>query len=513
MPEPRLRRENDRPWVNWHNSRDVGGRVQRFYTPMNAWLDAPTPAPPRDWEPGLAGLQRIVHEAEAAGTRVRAVGSAWSLSNAAFVPDFLVDTAQLSTAFAGFGERMVDPAFHDRRQRLVFAQCGVQIKTLNRSLEQQGLALPTSGASNGQTIVGAMSTGTHGSAHAVGAIPDYMLGLHVVAEGGKSYWIERASRPAMSPAFADWLGAELLRDDDLFLAAVVGFGSFGLIHAVVFEAAPLYLLELFVKQLDFQDVVQAALTRQVAGLGLPRGAEVPFHFEVVINPYRRLAGEGGAFVRVLYQRPATTIPTAPVAQGETLKSNDLVGLASFVSDAVPTAVPGLLQNQLWKSLAPGGASHLGTPGQTWGDSSPTGGGTSTEIGVPLPRLAEALDAIWSVTDGHTFGAPVALRYVRGSDALLAFTCFSPITCTIELPGIDSLRARQGQALVFQELRARAIPHTFHWGQNLPLDPGWLSLGLGQPRVDRWLAARRKFLSPAGRRMFSNGLLDACGLSG
>jgi FAD/FMN-containing dehydrogenase len=46
------------------------------------------------------------------------------------------------------------------------------------------VSLIASGASNGQTIAGAMSTGTHGSANAVGGIPDYVLALHIVGEGG-----------------------------------------------------------------------------------------------------------------------------------------------------------------------------------------------------------------------------------------------------------------------------------------------------------------------------------------
>jgi hypothetical protein len=60
--------------------------------------------------------------------------------------------------------------------------------------------------------------------------------------------------------------------------------------------------------------------------------------------------------------------------------------------------------------------------------------------------------------------------------------------------------------------AKAIPHTYHWGQALPLNPHWVRLGFDQNRINSWLTARRQFLSPVGRHMFANRLLDRCGLS-
>src|SRR4029079_4308275 len=93
----------------------------------------------------------------------------------------------------------VDPS------RLVFAQCGTSVRELSATLETHGLSLPTSGASNGQTICGAISTGTHGSARRVGSMQDFILGLHLLADDGRHYWIERTSRPVVSQAFCQKL--------------------------------------------------------------------------------------------------------------------------------------------------------------------------------------------------------------------------------------------------------------------------------------------------------------------
>jgi hypothetical protein len=516
MPTPVIDVDPGHTWRNWHSTGGVGGAVQKFFTPDNAYTDGSLPPAGKPFQPGLEALQSIVRQAQADKRRVRALGSGWSLSSIGFVGDYLVNTSRLSSWFLGFRTATyVDPSQRADKDRLVFAQCGIQIKTLNTYLESNGLAMPTSGASNGQTIAGAVSTGTHGSARDVGAMQDTILAIHLVGENGVHYWIERPSAPAMTQSFADWLGAKLVRDEDLFLSALVGFGSFGIVHGLLFKAEPLYLLELFIANLDHDQVLHAACTRDVSGLGLPDGdAVVPFHFEVVFNPYLRGQGQKGAFVRAIYKRPLVGAPpTPPPTDGPQILGRDLVSIAGKVSDDVPELVPRLLQSQLLGSVPPTApGTRIGTPGILFGDSQPTNGGTSVEIGVPLDRTKDALDVIFGVTAQHVFGAPVALRYVRPSDALLAFTCHAPTTTTIEMPGVDSTAARTAHALVFAGLAAAGIPATYHWGQQSPYTPASLASGFGAARVARWKAARQAFLSPEGRRTFSNDILDACGLS-
>ncbi len=515
MAQPLIDCHTNRQWQNWLGTHDVGGPVKRFWVPRNLWDDGST-TPGREWEPGLAALRQLVQRAEADGTRIRAIGSGWSLSNAGYVEDDLVDTSRLGAGFVGFRTpAMLDPSAQGKSAQLVFAQCGAQIRTINTWLEQRGLALSTSGASNGQTIAGAISTGTHGAANQVGAIHDQVLGLHLVAEGGQHYWIERPSRPTASQQFADWLGAKLVRDEDLFLSAVVGFGAFGLIHAVMLEAEPLYALDRYVARFDLPQVLAAATTLDVSGLGLPQGAELPYHFEVVVNPYRRNAGDGGALVRVLYKRALNgPPPPPPPTDGSSVMGQDLVTIAGVFTDAVPAAIPLVMQLQLLKTVPPTAPNLVpGTPGVQYGDNPPESGVTSVELGIPLDRVADTLQAIFSVADAHPFGAAVALRYVKAGDALLGLNCHAPVTCTIELPGIDSDRAHQAHPYLFGALYDAGIPAAYHWGQNAPFDEKSVRLGYGDARVDRWLAARRAFLSPSGRKTFSNSVVDSCLLSG
>jgi hypothetical protein len=506
--EPLITFEPDVVWINRHLN--VSARIERLYEAWNRWSDRTRPTQ-QVWMAGLSALQRIVREAEANDKHVRGFGGAWSLSRAAVTRDFMVDTKPLNYIDIGIRQENLEAAFQGVPEHLVFAQAGVSIMELNQELEVRGLSLSTSGASNGQTIAGASSTGTHGSAHAVGSMQDLIVGLHIVAEGGKHFWIERASQPVVTQRFCDLLGAELVRDDPLFNAAVVSFGSFGLIHAILFTCEPIYTLEFHIRRYDYQEVQPVLSTLDVSSLNLPEGAALPFHFEVVLNPYRTQSHAQGAYVRFMYKRDYTPVPNPPRATVVTSPGDDLLGLIGTLSDAVPALIPAALDTVLQQQLAPTTEPVYGTHGQIFGPTTLRGHAMSTEIGVALHDAGRAVEAIIQVAATGAFAGTVALRYVRASSALLAFTHFAPITCTIELPSVESDRTQRAFERIWAELEARNIPYTLHWGQGLRPDAAFVRRAFGA-RVDQWLSARRRFLSPSGRQTFANALLIDCGLA-
>jgi hypothetical protein len=381
---------------------------------------------------------------------------------------------------------------------------------LNAELQSRGLSIPTSGASNGQTIAGAISTGTHGAANQVGAMQDFILGFHLVSEGGEHCWIERRSRPAVTQAFCDVLGTRLVRDDRLFNAALVSFGSFGLIHAVLFEAEPIYLLEQRLQRFDYPAVRDHLATLDVAPLNLAGGPGLPFHFEVILNPYAAGAGERGAYLRWMFKRPFAAGPPPPDPTVVTALGDDLVAivgaLTGIIPAAIPAAVSNLLNSQYPENLTGTTAPH----GATFGATNITPGGLSCELGVAVGDTAAAVDAILEVAGNHRFPGVIALRFVRPSDALLAFTCFAPYTCTIELPAAASARSREAYEQIWDLFEQRGILHTFHWGQAMRPSFARLQQVFGA-RLQQWLDARRQFLTPDGRRTFSNPFLQQWGL--
>lgn len=115
-------------------------------------------------------------------------------------------------------------------------------------------ALSTMGGAGGQTVVGALTTGTHGGDFKLPPIADSVLAIHLVTGNRKHYWIEprgnetrhnvvdRDLLQARYPESQEYPGIEVLFDDALFNSVLVSAGRFGVIYSVVIKAVPQYLL-------------------------------------------------------------------------------------------------------------------------------------------------------------------------------------------------------------------------------------------------------------------------------
>ena len=128
-------------------------------------------------------------------------------------------------------------------------EAGISIHDLYTNLNDKNpaLALETMGGASGQTLAGAVSTGTHGGNLFIGPIADSVLAIHMVAAGGIQYWIEPTAGitdrsllrqfvvPDVSPA-------NIVYDDDWFNACLVSVGCMGIIYAVVLRVVPQYFL-------------------------------------------------------------------------------------------------------------------------------------------------------------------------------------------------------------------------------------------------------------------------------
>src|SRR3954471_3325168 len=194
-------------------------------------------------------LDALIRDARDAGKRVLPIGAGWALSKINITDGWLVNTKLLNGCY-DVGERY----FHDaypaaQRRNVVLAQAGMQIAELNAYLEllprkdADRRAIQAAGIGNGQTVAGSVSGNTHGAQITFGAMPDFVAGLHIATGSGKTLWIERASKPVLNAEFAGKIGAELVRDDDIFNAAVVSFGTFGIITAMAVETVPIYQLD------------------------------------------------------------------------------------------------------------------------------------------------------------------------------------------------------------------------------------------------------------------------------
>jgi hypothetical protein len=332
----------------------------------------------------------------------------------------------------------------------------------------------------------------------------------VVVGPNRHVWLERASRPVMKDDFAARVNAEVLRDDEVFAAALVSFGSFGLIHGVMFETDPIFLLQMFRRRMPLDAGMRHALnTLDFSGVRLPHGAERPYHFQVVVNPYSMASG---VHVTTMYRRPfdAGHVPPPDVFGGFG-PGDDALSFVGLITDKVPSVIPAIATNvlaQAYKDLE----NVQGTIGEIFSNTTTRGKANATSIGLPLERATEVMDLALELNRlNGPFASLVAFRFVKATGATLGWQRFGPATCILELDAPLSGRTAKLYTLMWKALLDRNIPHTFHWGKQHGLDAAGVRLAYGSA-AGRWVAARERLMDAPARAMFTNAYLQQLGLA-
>ena len=282
------------PVTRWENGHE--NFVHNFKENASFKLSIPSSKSSNPYRDTTKNFQWLIKYALDNNIQLRALGNGWSFSEVAVCEGGLVDTKALRLSF-NLKNSFVAPEYLQSGKSasdLFFTQCGMSILDMDEKLEQDSnpkRSLKASGASNGQTIAGCSSTGTHGSAFNVGAVHDSIVGLHIITGPDTHVWIEKKSNPVASDDFINWLGAEAIKDDDMFNAAVVSFGSFGFIHGVLIETEPIFLLEQYrTGNIVYNDALKQAINHlDFSGIlnelpAPPVAAEKElYHFEILVN--------------------------------------------------------------------------------------------------------------------------------------------------------------------------------------------------------------------------------------
>jgi FAD binding domain-containing protein/PASTA domain-containing protein len=226
----------------------------------------------------LAGLVAIVKEAESAHKHVHAFGSKWSFSDCAITNDYVIDTRDLNRVLP-----TIKPALRAGQSLDVwYVEAGINIRNLYLSLGAKGLALQTMGGSSGQTLAGALSTGTHGGDKFMAPLSDSVLAIHLVGAGGKQFWIEPShgiTDPVLLKAHVvpDIDSKNIIYDDSVFNACLVSLGCMGIIYALVLKVRTAYDLVETTTATNWQDF------KKNASAYLSDSANR--FLQVLVNPY------------------------------------------------------------------------------------------------------------------------------------------------------------------------------------------------------------------------------------
>ncbi|AQG79294.1 FAD-binding protein [Spirosoma montaniterrae] len=477
-----------------------------------------------------ANFQWLIQYALDRNLRLRAIGKNWSFTKVGVTNGGMVDTNALMQTFT-LTAASVAPAYTNAGKsasNLFFTECGTTVHILEQKLEAIGKSIRASGASNGQTIAGAISTGTHGAAFGFGATQDMVVGIHLVCGPDRHVWLERATYPVVSQSFTDGLGiSEVLRDDDLFNAALVSFGSFSFIHGVLLDVEDLFWLKSYSKTSVPYNTLEKAMSEcdfsaLKAEMNLPDDTDPTageaYHFQTIVNPHQiDLTGQNndrGPFVRVLYKHKAKPDgeSVADVRKADFTYGDDTLGLIQTLLDRLrPRMLVPTLVNKLYPMALEHTDGLVGTMREFFAPTNIRGKACSSAIGIDAKDSLRVLAEICALNRESAFPGVMGLRWVKGTQATLGFTKF-PITCVLELDGIESNLTNAFLHRVWNRLDALHIPFTMHWGKvNFGLDAARIRRMYGS-RVDAWLMARERLLDAPTRAVFTNEFMEQCGLA-
>jgi FAD/FMN-containing dehydrogenase len=167
-------------------------------------------------------------------------GSRWSFNNLPYTNEYMIETSGLN--YAKIGIDAVTDGYQDEDKELfTFVQSGVVLKYLYQFLFAKGLTLSTSPTTDGQTIAGSISTGTHNAALVYGSMEKVVKGIHLILPNQRTVFVQKQSDAVVSEAYLVEIGAdEVINNDDLFNAALVSCGTFGVIHGFLIQTEKLW---------------------------------------------------------------------------------------------------------------------------------------------------------------------------------------------------------------------------------------------------------------------------------
>lgn len=468
----------------------------------------------------ITEIQKVLQECLDEGKRFRAHGSLWSLNDVAICRNRNHANFKMKLKLDIDSSHIDSQSSLDTSQ-LVFTQCGATINQITNYLERQGRSLKVSGGSNGQTIAGAISTGVHGAAFDHQCISDYVRGIQIIRGPGVNdrIYLERASDPILNDTFASDINSQLIRDDDLFNAAIVGLGSFGFIGAVILEVSEIFTLRRYVKSIEYPEAMRLLMDLDFDNPNFQIEGEEgnrPYHFKVFINQYTKKS-----ITEVMYKKAFAPAPKPDFKLGSELHP-DLFRVMNWAIEKSDGKLVKLISSLLQGSVMPNPKKETepidGTLGDMFDSIDFQQPGFSWAFGVDQAKLSEAMDVFLEVFETHKVPGLSAIKLVKQTAATIGFARF-PVTAIIHLDGIQwtaSGRLWPQEQIETELVKAfvrKGVEFTLHWGKNGDWNyPGLVDYMYGATD-DEWVKQRSRLLNLEQSELFANDFIKRIGLGG
>ena len=425
-------------WRNW--GRSATARPQRIAVPSDE-----------------QAVVDLVTAASRARQRIRPVGSGHSFTPIAVTDSVLCRLDRLA------GIHQVDSVTGE-----VTLGAGTRLADIPALLAPHRLAMENLGDIDRQTIAGAISTGTHGTGAAFTGLAGQVTGLRIVLAGGTVVDADAAHRP------------------ELFAAARLGLGAFGVLTRVRVRCVPAFLLAADEHPEPLGDLLDDFAAR-VAAVD---------HLEFYLFPHTDTA-----LVKENRRLPVTE-PTAPLPHwravlDDEVTSNGVFAATCALGAAAPPLVPAI--NRI--------AAHA-VSRRRYTDLSPAVFTTrrrvrfrEMEYGIDLDALPRAIGRIRALIaeNGWRISFPMEIR-VAAQDEIPLSTAYGRPTAYIAVHRYVA----EPFARYFLGVEQVLLAHGGrpHWGKLHSLDAA--RLGPRYPLFGEAVAVRDD-VDPGG--VFTNAYLD------
>ncbi len=498
--------------------------------------------PPGDLASDLSdrtqALGALMDELAAQPHPIAITGSAWSQADLFPSPAVRIDTA-LDKAVWPIPSDALCADFAGNPERYVMASGGAKLEDVMRFLDARELSFRTCGSHKGQSVAGAVATGSHGSLLGEMGLETHIKGLLFVAGSGAAHWIADPECPVLSDAFVS--GFATIADTALFQDTVIHLGGFGYCAAVLIEGVPRFGLSwkkaIAPLAADWWDAVaEADYTRAAAPI---IGGKEPAFYELTFDPNQGLDEE---VMQTLYWRDE--LPAGPsveelqdeqdkaprdaldlITDGLNAFSERMVasrsekddddeepqdGLFSFgrrlrLLDIAKMTFSDFRKDVAKQPTSNKPASLLGLTGD-WEAREVFGIRIDTfnaALAVPVSELKRTLEIGHEVAGKWRKHFVFTARFATKSHASLSFLRFED-TAIINIDGLSSAgiagwisHSDEFSRDFTDRLEAEGVPFSMHWGKDIPSDADKIAEDFGDAAT-RYKAARAA-LVPANLR--------------
>jgi hypothetical protein len=450
----------------------------------------------------LHELTQIILEAKKKRCHVKAVGSGHSFSDVALTTDYLIDPHCLNQVLR-LDTSVLRDGFEAGGEQYVHVQNGITLRELNSALDARRLGLCNMGSYTAQTIIGAISTSTHGSGISLGALPDAVVSIEIVNDEGALVRIEPAGGITDPLRFQRAQpSVALVQSNAVFYSSVVAMGCVGIIYSVILKVTDRY----FLKERR-ENSTWSKVRRQISLQS--RLLHDNRHVDLYLNPHP-LNGEHRCVIGM-----RNKVPVSSKVTGRTLLSilipqipgiswffvwlfNTFYELTPEILDAsMNTLLERVYTNVSYRVLDLGPANFISA--------------YSSEIAFPMEedKHIRGIEAILDVirecrVEGDLYlSVPLGIRFVKESPHFLSMMN-GRATCTVEIPLVNGTH---GGMEILRRIEERVCNGAFegrpHWGQVHTANRKTIEQVFA-PTFPAWLANYRS-MNSSGR--FSNGFTN------